>query len=281
MMQQKTRHRVPDEGANVHLIDSPPHSFLSRHKWTGNLEFYVQINLRRPPPPDRTSFNCILFDMDSQIVLHTAFDPSSVKFSQISKTSKGGKIVYMNFPNNQRITLQIPTMSAPFGISSYDDESNGRRSYSIDASFRGMESNAKLSSFLTKCRAFDDRLLDVATENSKAWFGMDMSKETIAVLFRKSIREAADPTKYAPTLRLKITPNTEFYDEHQNKVGMDYIVKGTSFRAIVELSSVFFVNKQFGVTWRIVQLAVTTRPDRLTGFSFMNDGEEDGDADGM
>ena len=212
--------------------------------------------------------------MDS-ITLHSAFDPASVKFSSISKTSKGGKIVYLNFPNSQRIVLQTPAMSSPFGVSTYDDASDGKRSYSLDASFKGYETNPKLASFLTKCRAFDDILIDEATKNSKAWFGKEMSKDMVSVLFRKSIRDATDP-KYAPTLRLKITPQTEYYDENQNKVDMDYIIKGTSFRAIIELSSVFFVNKQYGVTWRIVQLAVTSRPDRLSGFAFQG---EDDDAD--
>lgn len=211
--------------------------------------------------------------MDSAITMHSAFDPATVKLSPIAKTSKGGKIVYLNFPNAQRIVLQTPVMSAPFGISTYDDASDGKRSYSLDASFRGCDTNAKLASFLEKCRAFDDILIDTATENSKAWFGKEMSREMTAMLFRKSVRDPSDP-KYAPTLRLKITPNTEYYDENQNRVDMDYILKGTSFRAIVELSSVFFVSKQFGVTWRIVQLAVQSRPDRLSGFAFQGDEDE-------
>jgi hypothetical protein len=214
------------------------------------------------------------------ITLHSAFEPSSVKFAPMSKTSKGGKIVYLNFPNNQKIVLQTPVMSSPFGISTYDDASDGKRSYSLDASFKGYDTNPKLGSFLTKCRGFDELLIDTATENSKLWFGgKEMSRDMVSVLFRKSIRDAND-ARYAPTLRLKISPSSEYYDEHQNKVDMDYIVKGTSFRAIVELSSVFFVNKQFGVTWRIVQLAVTSRPDRLSGFAFQGEDDDDG-AEGM
>lgn len=212
--------------------------------------------------------------MNAQITLHSSFDPSSVKFSPISKTSKGGKIVYLNFPNAQKITVQTPIMSSPFGVSTYDDASDGKRSYSLDASFKGYDTNAKLELFLHKCRGFDERLVETAAENSRAWFGNEMSADMTSVLFRRSIRDANDP-KYAPTLRLKITPSTEYYDENHNRVGMEYITKGTSFRAIVELSSVFFVNKQFGVTWRIVQLAVTSRPDRLTGFAFQGDDETD------
>ena len=212
------------------------------------------------------------------ITLHSSFEPSSVKFGSIAKTSKGGKIVYLNFPNNQKIVIQTPVMSSPFGVSTYDDASDGKRSYSLDASFKGIDTNPKLDSFLTKCRGFDELLIDTATENSKAWFGKDMSKDMVSVLFRKSIRDANDAVKYAPTLRLKITPSTEYYDEHQNKVDMEYITKGTSFRAIVEISSVYFINKSFGVTWRISQLAVTSRPDRLSGFAFKGDEEEDDDA---
>ena len=212
--------------------------------------------------------------MDTGITLHSAFLPSSVKFGSIAKTSKGGKIVYLNFPNNQKIVIQTPVMSSPFGVSTYDDASDGKRSYSLDASFKGLDTNPKLDSFLTKCRGFDELLIDTATENSKAWFGKEMTKDMVSVLFRKSIRDANDP-KYAPTLRLKITPSTEFYNEHQEKVDMEYITKGTSFRAIVEISSVFFVSKTFGVTWRISQLAVTSRPDRLTGFAFHAEEEDD------
>ena len=224
-------------------------------------------------PKKRIPNSCKL-NMDA-ITLHSSFDPKSVKFSALSKTSKGGKIVYLNFPDSRKIVLQTPVMSAPFGVSSFEDSSDGKRSYSLDASFKGYDTNPKLASFLTKCREFDDMLIDVATENSRSWFGKDMTKEMLSVLFRKSIRDPND-VKYAPTLRQKITPSTEYYDEHQNKVDMDYITKGTSFKAIVEISSVFFVGTTFGVTWRISQLAVTSRPDRLSGCAFQGDDDEDG-----
>lgn len=206
--------------------------------------------------------------MDS-ITLHSAFEPSAIQFGPLSKTSKGGKIVYLNFPHKQRIRVQTPIMSAPFGISTFDDPSGGQQSFSLDASFRGTEKTG----FLEKCRALDTLVLETAASRSKEWFGKAQSVDVVGELMRKIVRDPNDP-KYAPTMRLKITPTTDFYNETEEQVDMAYIVKGTSFRAIVELSSVWFVGKSFGVTWRVVQLAVVSRPEQLTSYAFQVDEED-------
>jgi hypothetical protein len=207
-------------------------------------------------------------------MLHSQFDPFAINFSIISKTNKGGKIVFLSFDNNERIKIQTPVLSAPFGVSSYDDGTGQPRSHVLDASFKGYESNAKISAFLGKCRAFDERLLNAATEHSNTWFGKAMSKELVSEFLRRSVREPNDP-KYAPTLRMKITTGTEFFSERREPVKMEYVTKGSTFRAILELSSVWFLNKNFGVTWKIAQLAVVSRPDRLTGFAFKGEDEDD------
>lgn len=212
------------------------------------------------------------------ITLHSNFDAASLVFSPVAKTSKGSKIVYISGPNNARLKIQTPVLSAPFGISSFDDVSSGGKSYSLDASFKGYDSNAKIGGFLEKCRGFDERLLQEGTANSKSWLGKAMGPELVAEFMRRCIREANDPAKYAPTMRLKITPTTEFFDEHHNPCAMDYVTKGTSFRAIIEVSSVYFVNKNFGVSFRIAQLAVVNRPDRLNGFAFQGEDDEEEDA---
>lgn len=215
----------------------------------------------------------------AEVMLHSSFNPAEIKFAPISKTSKGGKIVYLALPADKRIKVQTPVLSAPFGVSSFEDAAAVTQSYSIDASFRGFETDPKIAGFLTKCRAFDEHLLQAAADKSKEWLGKAMTKELAAEFFRKTVREANDPSKYAPTMKLKIAmkdgrPSSEFYDEHQEPVGMDYIVKGTTFRAIIELSSIWFINKTFGATWRLAQLAVVSRPDRLAGFAFQPEDDE-------
>ena len=209
----------------------------------------------------------------AEVTLHSAFNTSLFNCSPVSKTSKGGKIVYLIYNNTSRLKLQTPVMSAPFGVSRYDDANNGS-SFSLDASFKGLDTNAKLANFLVKCREFDEWMLDAATQHSKAWFGKEMGRELVTEFYRKLVREPNDP-KYAPTIRLKLTPNTEIYDEHQNRVDMNYLVKGCTFRAIVEPGSVWFVGKNFGVSFRIVQVAVISRPDGIAGFAFKTEEDED------
>ena len=46
-------------------------------------------------------------------------------------------------------------------------------------------------------------------------------------------------------------------------------------RCIVELDRIWFVNKNFGVTWRVSQAAVATRPQRMDDFAFQADGDDD------
>lgn len=214
--------------------------------------------------------------MAGTVTMYSTFDPTKIQFSPVGKTSKGGKIVYLSFENNDRIKVQTPVMSAPFGVSSFDDSSSGMQSHSLDASFKGHDSDQRIGTFLSKCRALDDTVLETAIKKSREWFSKAMGKELVEEFMRKQVRDPAD-SKYAPTTRFKITPGTAFFDENQNEVDMTYITKGTTFRAIVALSSVWFVNKQFGTTWRLEQLGVVSRPDRLTGYALRVD--EDGDDD--
>lgn len=224
--------------------------------------------------------------MNSSIVLHANFEPSRVVFSATpAKTNKGNKIVYVNFEDNSRVRIQTPVLSAPFGVSTYDEASTGGKSYTLDGSFKGYEENEILKIFLDKCRQLDDHLINEATKNSKEWFGKASSREFIEELCRKVVRESNDPTKYAPTIRMKFATNldgscaTQVFDENRNPVDMDYLVRGTTFKAIVELSSVWFVQKSFGITLRLAQIAVVARPsdavakanDTLSGFSFADE----------
>lgn len=225
--------------------------------------------------------------MNAQIVHHAQFDPSTVKFASTpAKTNRGSKIVYVNLENGQRVRLQTPIMSAPFGVSTYEDPSTsvGNKSFSIDGSFKGFEKNPALASFMEKCRGLDDRLAEEAAKNSKEWFGKVISVDAVKELTRKLVKDSSDPAKYAPTIRFKIPtemngrPACEVYDEQGQLVDLDYLVKGSSFRAIVEFSSVWFVGKQLGITLRVVQIGVVSRPSgadhKVSGFSFV-DGEGD------
>lgn len=220
----------------------------------------------------------------SSPVIYSAFEPANVSFGKADVMRNGGKIVNLSYPGSRRIQLQTPTVSLPFGVNEPFKGGNGGdvQSYSVDLSFRGYDENAAMGKFLEKMRAIDALVLKKAHESSVEWFGKQTSAEVIQELYRPLVRDAKDP-QYAPTMKVKIpvvggVPSASFFDEDRNPVQMDYLSKGTTAKFIIEVSSVWFVNKNFGVTWRLVQALVVSRPSTTTGpggFAFADDPSDE------
>ena len=58
--------------------------------------------------------------------------------------------------------------------------------------------------------------------------------------------------------------------EHLKDAASDKLYARNSGVAIVEMASVYFLNKKFGVTWKLHQLVVH-EPQQLKGFQFVLD----------
>lgn len=65
-----------------------------------------------------------------------------------------------------------------------------------------------------------------------------------------------------------------FFDEERKPTTLEYFAKGSTCRSIISLDRIWFVNKNFGVTFRLEQAACVTRPRRLDGFAFQDDDED-------
>lgn len=209
------------------------------------------------------------------VQLTSDFQPKSLQIApNVEKNKRGGKVVYISGADNGRVILQTPTMSLPFGITPYDV--NGEiQSYSVELSFRGIDSDPKLQDFLEKLRELDELLIDTATENSEAWFGKKQSREMVAEFYRRLVNDR-NP-EYPPFVKMKVgvgmngEPSAQFYDEKRERVGIDYLTKGSSLKVICEISSIWFVNKTFGASFRISQAAVVSKPNRLQEYAFMDE----------
>lgn len=226
--------------------------------------------------------------MASKIMLHSAFDPSKLQFSGLEKNRKGGKVVFVGLTDpatgeRQRVTIQTPTLALPFGVSPYQEATTGEiQSYSLDVSFRGYDADPVMADFMARMRTLDDVLMRTAVTESKEWFGKKMSAEIVAEFFRKLVKDPSNP-KYAPVMKVKVPlangePAALFFDEHRNPTTIDYLVKGSTVKLLMEVDRVWFVNKNFGVTWRLLQAAVVSRPVRLDGYSFVDDEAAPGEA---
>ena len=214
--------------------------------------------------------------MSTTVVLSHHFEPAALTFSNVEKNKKGGKVVYIGTaPGGKgRIAIQTPAMVMPFGVTPYQETPGGDiQSYSVDVSFRG--DDPKIDDFRKKIEALDDLLIRMATENSEAWFGRKMTRDLVSEFYRKLLNNK-NP-QYPPTLRAKVGVgfngeiSAQFYDEKRSSTNIEYLAKGATVKLICELSSVWFVNKTFGATFRLVQGAVVTKPDRLTNYAFQDE----------
>jgi len=214
-----------------------------------------------------------------QIIKNSEFNPALLHFEPAGNYSKGGKFVPVSYgPGKQRIYMQPIKLLCPFGVSIFEDQRTGGKSYSIDVAFN-------LADPVTK--AFHDTMIDInrvtlkkAVERSKDWFGKDMPMEMVSELYRDLIKHPKDP-RYSPTMKIKIpvdkagVPTAEIFNEAKERVSLDSITKGSSITCLVELAPVWFVNKTFGLTWKLVQARVTERPPQRVGgqYAFIDEEE--------
>lgn len=216
----------------------------------------------------------------ANIILAKNFDTNNVSLEDVKVNNLGGKVVYLKFDGQKKITMQTPRVAAPFGLSTYTDDKTGITKYSIDMSFKGMDADPKIEMLHNKMTNLDNMIITEAEKHSKEWFGKKMSKEVVEALYRPIVKLAKDPTKYAPTMKLKITNtskgemNVEAYDTKREKIDMKDVIPGSHIRGIIECGSIWFVNKQFGVSWRLVQVEVQ-KPDKVSGFSFMEESDDE------
>ena len=190
----------------------------------------------------------------------------------------------VNEYNNRKIVLstkqgtpmriQLPRMYMPFGISGFVPEV-GPTKYNVDFAIKGYdEEDSYMKKFYESLRALENKIIDAVVEQSEVIFGNPMTKEELLPMFNSNVKEAPDRE---PKLRIKVDTTIEneikakVFDADKNPK-KDEVTNGlyarNSGHAIVELNSVYFLNRKFGCTWKLHQLIVY-EPQNLKGFQFI------------
>jgi hypothetical protein len=213
------------------------------------------------------------------ITLPKHFEVNDVSFDDVKKNTMGGKVVYLKYKGQSKIVIQTPKLSAPFGISTFTDDNTGVTKHSLDVSFKGVDDDAKIKLFNDKLHAMDTHFINEGVKNSKEWFGKAMKYDVVEALYRPIVKQSKDPEKYAPTMKFKIPSKddrliVEAFDDARNSFDLANFAPGSKVQAIIECSSIWFVNKQFGITWKLLQVKVS-KPEKLAGFSFVHDEDDD------
>jgi hypothetical protein len=186
--------------------------------------------------------------------MFNSFNPADVTFSTVRKNAMGGKAVYLNGTDNQKLIFQLPQLRAPFGLSEFKDEGTGRVSYSLPLSLDKPE-------VLEALKKFDERVIDHITANSEDILGKKMSREVIAEGMYKSCVKPSSKEGYAPTLNLKVITSakdgsiaTEAWNSQRESVPLKDLEKGQALSAIIELNQIWRTPAGVGVSIRVHQV---------------------------
>ena len=203
--------------------------------------------------------------MANNLRMFSTFNASDVTFSDVRKNAKGGKAVYLNSADGRKLMFQLPALRAPFGLSSFTDESSGRVTYSLPLSLDKPE-------VLEAFQALDERVVSWIAEHSADVMGKTMSKASLleSDVYKPLVKKASKEG-YAPTINLKFLTNpkdgsitTKFYNSSRESVDQDAIERGQSLNAIIEINQIWRTPAGVGVQVRVhqVMLAPTNKlPD--------------------
>jgi hypothetical protein len=194
--------------------------------------------------------------------------PDDFTFSEAKQNKMGGQSVYINHKKD-KIRFEVPKGRLPFGlnIQSFDDSAT---KMTIDQSLGNSEAQDELGEWHRWLVGFDEFMIGLAHAKSESWFKKKLSKEILEEFYKPSILKSKKG--YDPTFKMKIPVQNDkaaitIYNDQEEEVGQELLEKGCHVRTIIELQSVWFVNKMFGVTWKVLQLQVFPVA-KFSGFAF-------------
>ena len=199
---------------------------------------------------------------------------NSFVYSTPRVNTSGGQTIFINLPDHysKKIVIALPRLTLPFGLSDY----GGRKSLQFS-----LKSDSKVDEFRDFLSTLDLQNVQRAVNNTTSWFKKSLSAEAVQELYNPSLKQPNE--KYPPMFRARFPthPDTgafvgDVYDKNRNLVHERVITNGCEVEAIVELVGLYFVAKEFGMSWKVVQLKVFPN-ERLRGYSFLCDSDDESD----
>jgi len=219
-------------------------------------------------------------------VLPSQFDVSKITFGEIKSLPSGAKAVSMNYAGGPLI-LQVSNVDLPYGLNA--DDKFGPVKYSVNLSLNGFDSKPKTKEIFDMLEAVDDRVTTECVE--KNWLrkpGMTQQILKQMKLYKPTVKFSEDANTgarkpYPPTVKVSLRQRngkfeTTFYDTDKKEIKdvpiEDLIVKRMCVSALIECTGVWVSSVGCGLSWKLTQLKVVSRPDGLRGYGFQ---DEEGD----
>lgn len=185
-----------------------------------------------------------------------------------------GRKISLSTKDGKPMRIQTPRLYMPFGISGFTP-AVGATKWNIDFSMKGYdEEDNYVKHFYETLQKAEAAIVEAVHKQSSKIFGKAMSVDELLPMFNSNIKTSPDRE---PKFRARVDTTMDgdlkpgIFDSEKNAIKTtvkDKLYARNSGIAIVEMNSVYFLNKKFGVTWKLHQLVVY-EPQQLKGFQFI------------
>ena len=216
----------------------------------------------------------VLYNNMTSVLNFANIDVSQISFSEPKVNARGGQTIWLSY-NGQKIITQVPKGKCPFGLSKQQYDEGAPPKFDVSVSLGGTD---KMNTFKEWALGLDKMIQESAVENSEKWFGKKKSAGVIEELYKPMILESKKGD-YAPTMKFKMPfyddqHTATVFDNERKEIGAEAITKGAEVILIAQISSMWFVGKQFGVTWQVLQAKVFPS-SALPKYAFADDDDDD------
>ena len=192
-------------------------------------------------------------------------DIHGISLSEYSNKS----ISLSNTEDGKPLKFQIPRMYMPFGVNGFVPPQGATR-WNIDLAMKGYEEDGNyVKKFYDFVKKLENQIIEHVEVRSKEIFGKNISRDDLEKMFNSNIKESM--SEYEPKFRVKIDDKANIFDTSDTECTPNPLYDGAfkqhSGVILVELGNVYFINKMFGVTWKVSQMKIY-EPQRLKGFMF-------------
>jgi hypothetical protein len=216
------------------------------------------------------------------VVSSDEWNPNSIKFMPPKVNERGGKQINMiNTETKRSLHVSTPLMMT-WGISDFvNDAGENDGKFSMTLNFPNLEySKPSTDLFLEKMKGFENKILDMAVENSELWWGEEMSREVCKHSFYPLVKYQKDKiTKKfdfskSPSIKAKVPCYdgkwaVELYDtsdkllfpcdDQKHLTPVDFVPKLSQVACVIQCGGVWIGGKGWGVTWKVIQCVVKPR----------------------
>lgn len=222
------------------------------------------------------------------VVLASQFDASNLAFGELRTLQSGAKSVNVTY-DGAPLQMQLSNLDVPYGLNVEDKY--GPVKYSVNLSLNGYDSNPKVKSVFDALNALDERVMGEAID--KNWLrkpGLTQQIMSQMKLYKPTVKFSEDATTgarkpYPPTVKASLRKKkdgafeTVFYDSDKKEIKdvplEDLIVKRMQVTVLVECTGAWISSVGCGLSWKVKQLKVVSRPEGVgRGYGFVDEDEE-------